>query len=109
MLRFRYEGQEFEEIVPTVGETRWLEREIGYPLSQWGDAERMHGSFLLTVRRNQVMLTWKDIDAMPMGAIEILDDDEGGEADPQTPGVEAGTGSTGDGPSTSSGSPGTSG
>lgn len=104
MPRFRYEGEEFEEIVPTVGETRWLEREIGYPLSQWGDVERMHGSFLLTARRNKVMLTWKDIDALPMGALEILDDEP---VDPQTTGAEAGS-STDSGTSTSSDSPTTS-
>ena len=107
MPRFKYEGQEFEEIIPTVGETRWLEREIGFPLSQWGDVERMHGSFLLSARRAKVMLTWKDIDALPMGALEILTDEDD-EPDPQATGAEAGTGSTVSVPSTSSGSPGTS-
>jgi hypothetical protein len=92
--RFKYEGQVLEEIVPTVGETRWIEREIGYPLSEWGDAERVYGSFLLSARRAGVMLTWKDVDGMPMGAVEILDDDE--PAYPQTPGAEAGATSSSD-------------
>ena len=104
MPRFKFEGQEFEEIVPTVGESRWAEREIGYPLTQWGDTERMHASALLTLRRNGVMLTWKDIDALPMGAVEVIADEEGpAEVDPPAPGVEAGPGSsTSDEPSTSS-------
>lgn len=99
MPSFRFDGRLFEEIVPTVGESRWLEREIGFPLSQWGDTERVYGSALLSLRRGGVALTWKDMDALPMGAVEVVDDDVE-LVDPQTPGAEAGTGLTGDGPIT---------
>ena len=97
MPRFKYEGQILDEVVPTVGETRWIEREIGYPLSEWGDTERVHGSFLLSARRAGVMLTWKDVDNFPMGVVEVLDDEpSGGGSDPQTPGAEAGATSSSD-------------
>lgn len=103
-MHVRYEGREFLLVErPLFAEFAWVERQAGLNAEDMTGTERQAALFLISLRREQIMLTWADIQQMSPRDFEEVKtapegDPDGGDAseegyeaaDPQPAGVEAG-------------------
>lgn len=95
-MRFRARGEtyEFSERTLTFAEARAIERVTGLPfdkLEAEGGLSMMQAMVWVAMKRTDPTLRYSDLDDMPLGEFEQLDDDEPpaggpeGEADPTIP------------------------
>ena len=89
MATLRWNDERFEIADnPKVKDAIWLEAQAGKPLSKMGEGEQLAATLLLTLRRNNVMLTWSDVLELDIEDLDMKDDEA--EADPTLAGVTAG-------------------
>lgn len=80
------DGREFDLVQrASFAEASWMERQCGRRMQDWMDAELQCSGVVLTLRRNGVMVTWKDV-WEDVGAYEVIaDGDEDEPVDPTSP------------------------
>jgi hypothetical protein len=97
-LRFRYEGKEYDLVeAPLFAEFSWIEKQSGCALSALGETLQLAGIVLISLKRAGVHVSWEDMMATPMSAVQMLDDDAPvSEPGPSPAGAEAGPGAAGE-------------
>ena len=113
-----HDGRVFELVETTdflVAEGRWVEKQSGTSLNELLFTDTVVARVLVTLRRSEVMLAWRDFDSWTFAEIhDLIEDDEPAEPEggdgPEVPtaaGAEAGgasvTSSTRGGSTSSSG------
>jgi hypothetical protein len=73
---FEYEGKRYDIVENlTFGEISWVERNSGQNLNQMGSADGMAAGILLSLRRQGVNLTWKDIMNVDPSTLNVQNDE----------------------------------
>lgn len=87
MAKLRYDGREFDLVRGgTFEEASNIEVESGIPASDMTNAQKVAQSFLITLRRNGIALTWADIMAMDSDLFDVVPDPQ---PDPTEPAAVA--------------------
>lgn len=82
MAKFKWDGEEYEEVSPTLGETTYVERKLGLDIDDWSSTMRVMASIFLAVRRRKPDgITWEQIEALDIEALDgvIVQDEPAGE------------------------------
>jgi hypothetical protein len=69
------DGREFDMAQKvSLAETAWIERQSGHRMTEWQDSETLCAAIVATLRRNGVMVGWKDVFEDAAGTYEVIDE-----------------------------------